>query len=191
MAAATLRHGGSLHEARASAQLAPARGLRCQGLMYNTIANHVHVGDPPDSADPRAMAWLDDATHLATAFTKEVNGNDAEAPAELVIVLVLAGSVWQTTLGKPRWDDLDVGYALDLASQIPAFAIDNSRFVTGFMAFVCYLNKHQLITKQSAHRIHDALLPVYEPILLRYLQSLTDKHSSWRLSPHVTPAPPN
>lgn len=182
MAAATFRRGGCLREARGSADLARARGLRCRCHMYNTIATHVHIGGFPNAADPRATAWLDDAMQIATAFMREVS-DDVVRAAELFVVHLLALSVWQTTSGKPRWDDLDVEHALDLANRYLARADDNAAFVAGFMAFICYLNEHQLITKKNAARIRDALQPTFEPILLRHLQSLPELSATWPCPP--------
>lgn len=133
-----------------------------------------HVPGLAPIDDPAAIAWLEKATELALAFSREVHGDQPGSHARDVIYIQLAAhTLWRTSRGKPCWGDLDPDVLHAELCDVPVWQHAAGDAIVTYYAFFCFLGKHGHLERDLAVRAQNRFLTSVSPIFEKLIQALT------------------
>lgn len=122
---------------------------------------------PVGAAEQR---WLDDSCILALAYSKEVQGVDAEAQLlDLTIVGRAAEHLWANSDEAPQWRDLDVDAIIHSLGPLLHGGDGHDLVATVLDSFAVWLHANRHIGLQDVIAIRSRLCPHVAPLYRRLL----------------------
>lgn len=119
-----------------------------------------YVAGLPLLDDPAAACWLDQASALALALSREINGDDATCHLlDRMFIQVAAHEIWRTSGGDPCWTKLEVEPWFERLVDMPFWEGLGANAVITTLAFY-----HFLVAK--GHVSREAVLPIVDRLRL-------------------------